>query len=73
VEDPEEEEEKEEDEEDGRTRGGEGGSEEDVGRDKVDITNLKQSRRLRQSRRAIEHSVNRTRGERSLGYQSTHK
>jgi len=37
----EEEEEEEEDKEDGRTRGGEGGSEEDVGRDKVDITNLK--------------------------------
>jgi len=62
-----------EDEEDRRARGGEGVSEEDVGRDKVDITNLRQSRRLRQSKKTIEHLVIRTRGERSLGYQSTHK
>jgi len=70
LQDPEEDEE-EEDEDEGRARGGEGGSEEDTGRDKVDMTNLKTKPKTRIKQKGERTLSYQNKGERTLGYQNT--
>ena len=71
VEDPEEDDKEEEDENEGRATGGERGPEEDVGRDKVDMTNLKTKSKTGTEQEGERTLSYQNRGKRTLSYQNT--